>query len=223
MSSEVMTPEPGKPMAKPNPAEIRPLGLPYGSVRALLSLMVLGMVVIDVLVGRNPGGLATAADEMVEVLWSECLVIVMAGYFTTRKFVRLPNDVVERLEKEGVLAVDRPLGLPRFTMRVVLILAFVALAVHMWRENRLFETKSAQVLGLALAFLLGGASAVVARFFGGGLESAGRLWWETLKAVLALGSVAACMVASLAFGLDHLPTWATSITIWMVLFYFGSR
>jgi hypothetical protein len=31
------------------------------------------------------------------------------------------------------------------------------------------------------------------------------------------------MVASLAFGLDHLPTWATSITIWMVLFYFGSR
>jgi hypothetical protein len=119
--------------------------------------------------------------------------------------------------------VDRPLGLPRFTMRVVLILAFVALAVHMWRENRLFETKSAQVLGLALAFLLGGASSVVARFFGGGLESAGRLWWENLKAVLALGSVAACMVASLAFGLDHLPTWATSITIWMVLFYFGSR
>ncbi len=223
MSSEPMTPEPGKPMAKPSTAEIRPLGLPYGSVRALLSLMVLGMVVIDVLVGRNSAGVATAADDMVEVLWSECLVIVMAGYFTTRKFVRLPNDVVERLEKEGVLAVDRPLGLPRFTMRVVLILAFVALAVHMWRENRLFETKSAQVLGLALAFLLGGASAVVARFFGGGLESAGRLWWENLKAVLALGSVAACMVASLAFGLDHLPTWATSITIWMVLFYFGSR
>ena len=117
MSSEPMTPEPGKPMAKPSTAEIRPLGLPYGSVRALLSLMVLGMVVIDVLVGRNPGGLATVADEMVEVLWSECLVIVMAGYFTTRKFVRLPNDVVERLAKEGVLAVDRPLGLPRFTMR----------------------------------------------------------------------------------------------------------
>lgn len=205
------------------PREIRPLGLPYGSVRALLSLMVLGMVVLDVLRDQDHLEPITPSGEMVEVLWNECLVIVLAGYFTSRRFVRLPAEVVQRLEAEGVLPIDRPLGLPRYTMRLVLILAFVALGVHLWRESRLLEAKSAQVLGLALAFLLGALSAPIAKYFTGKGGTPARLWWENLKAILALSSVAGCMVASLAFGMHHLPTWATSLTIWMVLFYFGSR
>lgn len=205
------------------PQEIRVLGMPYGSVRALLSLMVLGMVVLDVLRDQDHLEALTPSSEMVEVLWNECLVIVLAGYFTSRRFVRLPAEVVQRLEAEGVLPIDRPLGLPRYTMRFLLILAFVALGVHLWRESRLLEAKSAQVLGLALAFLLGALSAPIAKYFTGKGGTPARLWWENLKAILALSSVAGCMVASLAFGMHHLPTWATSLTIWMVLFYFGSR
>jgi len=211
------------PAPVPRLVEIRPLGLPQGSVRALLSLMVLGMVVIDVLNGQQPTLGGKESSDMVEVLWSECLVIVLAGYFTTRRFVNLPPDLVRKLEAEGVLTQEKPLGLPRYTMRVVLVLAFSALGFHLWRESRLLEAKSAQVLGLALAFLLGALSAPMARWFSGGTNPHARQWWENLKAVAALGSVAACMASSLAFGVEHLPTWATSLTIWMVLFYFGSR
>ncbi|MFM8931207.1 MAG: hypothetical protein ACKOS8_04925 [Gemmataceae bacterium] len=207
------------------PAEIRPLGLPQGSVRALLSLMVLGMVVIDVLTGQQssyPSG-GNETTDMVEVLWTECLVIVLASYFTTRRFVNLPPDLVKKLEAEGVLTVEKPLGLPRYTMRVVLVIIFMALGFHLWRESRLLEAKSAQILGLALAFLLGALSAPMARWFSGGNNLHTRRWWENFKAVVALASVATCMATSLVFGVEHLPVWATSLTIWVVLFYFGSR
>ncbi len=205
------------------PAEVRPLGLPQGSVRALLSLMVLGMVVIDVLSGQQATLGGSETTDMVEVLWSECLVIVMASYFTTRRFVNLPPDLVKKLEAEGVLAAEKPLGLPRYTMRVVLVIVFMALGFHLWRESRLLEAKSAQILGLALAFLLGALSAPLARWFSGGTNLHARQWWENCKALVALASVATCMATSLVFGVEHLPPWATSLTIWVVLFYFGSR
>lgn len=178
------------PAPVPRLAEIRPLGLPQGSVRALLSLMVLGMVVIDVLNGQQPTLGGKESSDMVEVLWSECLVIVLAGYFTTRRFVNLPPELVRKLEAEGVLTQEKPLGLPRYTMRVVLVLAFSALGFHLWRESRLLEAKSAQVLGLALAFLLGALSAPMARGFPGAPtrtrasgRKTSRLWprWEAWR------------------------------------------
>ncbi|RLS40790.1 MAG: hypothetical protein DWH82_02185 [Planctomycetota bacterium] len=202
-------------------AGFHPLGLPRGSVRALLSLMVLGMVVLDVL--RVDPEEGTPARESVQILWSECLVIVLAGYFTSRRFVQLPKDVARRLEEEGVLPVDKPLGLPRFTMRVLLMLTFGALAVQLYRQDRLLDTKSAQILGLALAFLVGAITAPIIGFFTRGKTGSGFQWWENLKAATVLGIVAACMVVNLALGLDHMPVWVSSITIWLVLFYFGSR
>ena len=65
-----------------------PLGLPTGSVRALLTLLILAVVVHEVVLGRQ-----------VAVIWTETLVIALAYYFTYRRFASLPREVIIRLER----------------------------------------------------------------------------------------------------------------------------
>jgi hypothetical protein len=70
-----------------------PLGLPTGSVRALLTLIIVAVVVAKYALGQD-----------LDVLWIETLLIALAHYFTTRRFVALPPQVLQRLEQEGVIA-----------------------------------------------------------------------------------------------------------------------
>src|SRR5215471_7312168 len=69
-----------------------PLGLPRGSVRALLTLMIVAVVAVEVARGRE-----------FEVLWTETLMIALAHYFTSRRFIHLPVVVLRRLEEDGYL------------------------------------------------------------------------------------------------------------------------
>ena len=69
-----------------------PLGLPTGSVRALLTLIVVAVVITQL-----------SLDREVNPLWTETLLIALAHYFTSRRFVTLPPDVLKRLEQEGVI------------------------------------------------------------------------------------------------------------------------
>ena len=69
------------------PAKARPpLGLPYGSVRAILTLLIVAVVIVQIGRGRE-----------VELLWTETLMIALAHYFTSRRFIRLPPEVIRRL------------------------------------------------------------------------------------------------------------------------------
>ena len=80
---------------KPAPAPARhrpPLGLPSGSVRALLTLLIVAVVIAQV-----------ARGQAVEPLWVETLMIALAHNFTSRRFVSLPPELVRRLEAEGHL------------------------------------------------------------------------------------------------------------------------
>src|ERR1700722_13575475 len=87
-----------------------PLGLPNGSVRALLTLLVVAVVIVQVGRGQEVGP-----------LWTETLMIVLAHYFTSRRFVNLSPDVMRRLEAEGHLETEsNPLHLPRHSIRVIL-------------------------------------------------------------------------------------------------------
>src|SRR5688572_26309267 len=92
-----------------------PLGLPSGSVRAILTLLIVAVVVVQVIRGTE-----------VERLWIETLMIALAHYFTSRRFISLPPDVIRRLETEGHVEHEaHPLCLPRHSIRAILALTFI--------------------------------------------------------------------------------------------------
>ena len=128
------------------PSEIRPpLGLPSGSIRALLTLLIVAVVISQMVRGRE-----------VEVLWTETLLIALAHYFTSRRFIKLPPEVIHRLAVEGHVEVEaNPLFLPKCTIRAILIAAFTGIAIYLYLHNRLFETPSLSLLGVVFAYLLG--------------------------------------------------------------------
>jgi hypothetical protein len=55
-------------------------------VRALLTLLIVAVVLVQVARGRE-----------VELLWTETLMIALAHYFTSRRFIRLSPDAMRRL------------------------------------------------------------------------------------------------------------------------------
>jgi hypothetical protein len=207
-------------MSDTGPTKIRhPLGLPAGSVRGLLTMMVVGFVVAQ-----------TAKGESVGLLWSETLMIVLAHYFTSRRFVELPPGVRAELEAQGLLPVDQqPLYLPKHTIRGVIVLAFAGLAYWLHREGRLFERQSVAILGTVAAYFLGLFTQAVVKWWTRRRGQRTIPWWDDLKAVVTLGVVTLTLVVELlgwkleAFGVGIQPQDLENATLGIVLFYFGSR
>ena len=190
-----------------------PLGLPTGSVRALLTLLILAVVVHEVALGR-----------LVAVIWTETLVIALAHYFTYRRFVSLPREVLLRLEQEGTLPREpNPLGLPRHSIRILIVLTIVGLGAYLYRENRLLEPQVITIFGTALCYLLGVFVSGFASWWSKGQKTLATHLWEDMKAAAVLLTVTA--TASLYFlkSNDIVPNWLQTATVGMVLFYFGSR
>lgn len=141
-------PEIQQPPSSPVPrrSELRPpLGLPRGSVRALLTLLIVAVVIVQLARGHE-----------VELLWTETLMIALAHYFTSRRFIRLSPEVIRRLTEEGQIEAEpRPLYLPQYSIRLILVAAFVGLAVYLYRQDRLFQSQAISILGVVFAYLLG--------------------------------------------------------------------
>ena len=113
-----------------------PLGLPTGSVRALLTLLIVAVVIVQ-----------TVRGQEIEILWAETLMIAMAHYFTTRRFLNLPPDVIRRLAKEGHVEPEaNPLFLPRFSIRLILLAIFAGLGLAGARND--FASAGILVLGV---------------------------------------------------------------------------
>ena len=189
-----------------------PLGLPTGSVRALLTLLILAVVGHEVVLGRQ-----------VDVLWTETLVIALAYYFTYRRFVALPREVLVRLEQEGTLAREsNPLWLPRHSIRLLIVIALGALGVYLYREDRLLEPQVITIFGTALCYLLGVFTSAIGSWWSKGHKTLATHFWEDIKALAVLFALGA--TASLYFlGTPDVPHWLQTATIGLVLFYFGSR
>jgi hypothetical protein len=190
-----------------------PLGLPTGSVRALLTLLILAVVVHEIVLGR-----------LVAVIWTETLVIALAYYFTYRRFASLPREVIIRLQQEGTLPREpNPLGLPRHSIRVLIVLTIVVLGAYLYRENRLFEPQVITIFGTALCYLLGVFISAATSWWSKGRKTLASHLWEDLKAAVVLLTVAG--TASLYFlgSSDLVPNWLQTTTVGLVLFYFGSR
>jgi hypothetical protein len=179
-----------------------PLGLPTGSVRALLTLLIVAVVIVQVVRGQE-----------IELLWAATLMIALAHYFASRRFINLPPDVIRRLAEEGQVETEaNPLFLPRHSIRVVLILAFVGLAVYLYRQNQLFESQALPILGVLFAYLLGMVTGI-RRIRG----------WEDLKAVVVLLVLLCTAGAYFVNRPDFVSHQLRDITLGLVLFYFGSR
>jgi hypothetical protein len=191
-----------------------PLGLPPGSVRALLALMIVSTAIVQ-----------TVRSAHLNVALAEALMIVLASYFTTRRVIDLPPDVLEKLEQEGQVPSERhPLYLPRFSIRVIIVVSFLGLAAYLYQRGELFTENALATLGLVFAYFVGVLVRGLGKLFGRWKLPEGVLdWFADLRAIVVLGATATLTVCYWAEQTEVLPPWAESTTLSLLLFYFGAR
>ena len=196
-----------------NNSERPPLGLPNGRVRALLTLLVVGVIILQIVRNRE-----------VEALWAETLMIALAHYFTSRRFINLTPEVIRRLEAEGHIETEmHPLYLPRHSIRILLSLTFIGLAVYLFRSNRLFDPQTISLLAVVFAYLLGHMVRTVINWWTRGRQTMTLRGWEDLKAIVVLSVLALTAGAYVLDRADLVPNSLRNVALGMVLFYFGSR
>ena len=192
----------------------RPLGLPPGSVRAVLALTVVGLVIQQALVGAP-----------ISLLLSETLLIVLAHYFASRRLVDLPEALRRRLEQDGVLEAEpSPLWLPKHSVRIIILLAFCSTALVLLWQGRLFQPGAFGTIGLFFAYLAGISVRGLVRWRRKNVApSRRRSVWAHLKAAAVLAACAAVTALTLSGELATLPGWVEKLLLSLILFYFGSR
>lgn len=194
------------------------LGLPEGSVRALLALALFGSIW---------GLLALRPDQPLPGYLRDLLFIVLGHYFAARKSA--PTDEA----RVG----PPPLFLPRGTIRLLLIGGFVVVGARLYSQGVLddFQRNPAGLtLLLVGGFLLGVVAGRVRRGISGDRPPA--RWLEDAKALVALAAVGllALLVWSpqSAAALAHVTTWLTTrlgpegpeeLLAATIGFYFGNR
>lgn len=197
----------------PIAARRRPLGLPSGSIRAILSLLIISVIVTR-----------TVRSEPVGLLWVETLMIALAHYFTSRRFVDLPAEVLRRLEDDGVIEREgSPLYLPRHTIRILIFLIFAGLAVWLHRRGRLIEYESISLLGAVAVYFFGLLWRAVVVRIQRWRPSPPQRRWQDIKAIVVLLLVGTVALAHLLGLGDLLPLRLDEMAVAAVLFYFGSR
>ena len=197
----------------PPPSTRPPLGLPSGSVRALLTMLVVATVVTQIV--RN---------EELAPLWTETLLIALAHYFTTRRFINLPPEVLTRLERDGYVdAESHPLFLPRTTVRLTLLATFLGLTIYLYRRGQLWELQALSLLGVVFAYLLGYVTRHFVNWLFQGKRPAMHAGWEDFKAICVLALMAYTAGVYLCHRPDLAPHLVRNTALGLVLFYFGSR
>jgi len=150
--------------------KIHALGLPAGSVRALLALGVDGTV--SGLIIRDP---AKPLPDHLESL----LFVVIGHYFAARgQAVTNPDNG------------PPPLFLPRGSVRLLLIAALVTVGVLVFRQDGIQALRGLFTLILAFAFLLGLLLARIARWVARRRTSPSR-WFADLQAIVGLSAIGA--------------------------------
>ena len=190
-----------------------PLGLPTGSVRALLTLIVVAVVVTKMVFHHPP-----------DSIWIETLLIALAHYFTSRRFVALSPEIMRRLEDDGAIDRERqPLYLPKNTIRFIIIAAFVGVGAHLYREERLFEPKTISLLSMVFAYLLGAIAGGISNWFNRRRSQPASGTWGDIKALVVLAGMLTIAVVELLDAGALLHPLVERVSLGLTLFYFGSR
>lgn len=194
-----------------------PLGLPSGSVRALLTLVVVGVACADII-----------AHKTIEPIWTETLMVALAYYFTSRRFMQLPPEVLQKLENDGVITKEPlPLYLPKGTIRIAILAAFAGVFAYQFQKNELLSGDASKdtfpIFITLMAYFAGTTVRGVLSWWNRGRNVPASRWWADTKAVTVLGALGLTAFLQIV-GQQHMaPVWLENITMAMVLFYFGSR
>jgi hypothetical protein len=165
-----------EPASRP-PVRRHALGLPAGSVRALLALLVLGLLWAIVLLYKPLEDDLTKNVPLLFVQLQYLMVLILAHFFTAHG-----NSI-------GTPEVDTrsPLGLPRGSIRLILILGFAGLVawIHYYKpefEEPLKAPTTAPLVLLA-GFFVGYLLTRLVRTLAGGQTP---FWYQDLEAWVSL-------------------------------------
>jgi hypothetical protein len=191
------------------------LGLPAGSVRAILALAVLGSLVLIVLFHRQD---VKGVDSLYVYLWG-ALFLIMANYFTMRT----------HWSGEG----PQPLGLPRGAVRFFLVAGLAALVIWLWQTNSLFDNTPRLPSGIFIlvpgGFLLGWFVGRIAHAL---FQDNVPPWYQDIQAwvaIVAMGILIIVMLLVMFINPGMSPEKQIDTTTWdgvlvaIVSFYFGAR
>jgi len=198
-----------------SPKSYPPLGMPTGSVRALLTLTCVAVVVVN-----------TARGRVIDLFWVEALLITMAHYFTSRRFVSLPPATIKRLESDGILEREsQPLFLPRGSIRALIVAAFVGLGVYLYQNQRerLSDPSVITLLGLVASYFLGSLVRTLTGFLHRVRSQPPSRFWADARALIVLGAVIAVAIPEFVDAAGHWHPMVRHIALGLMLFYFGSR
>jgi hypothetical protein len=200
-----------------SPLTYPPLGLPTGSVRALLTLTCVAVVVVT-----------TARAQPLDLFWVEALLISMAHYFTSRRFVNLPPATLRKLEDDGILEREsQPLFLPKGSIRALIMASFIGLAAYLYQNNRelLWSPPVITLLALVSAYFLGALVRAITGFLARWRTGPPSRWWADTKALVVLGAMAIAAIPDLvgAGGFFQHDDIIRHVALGLMLFYFGSR
>jgi hypothetical protein len=155
------------------------LGLPAGSIRALLALGILGLLWLIVLwPARTVDGQVVRGKVPLVFFYLNMLMILVLVHFFTAHGKSIGSSVSRR----------SPLGLPRGCVRVILIIGYLGLAYFLYTTGADFEMPQSTeyVLPTALlltAYILGYIISGTLTHLGGGVPPA---WYQDIEAWIAL-------------------------------------
>ena len=200
------------------------LGLPAGSVRALLALSVLGLLWLLAIVPMPGHGETLGKVELPTVFMDlQILMVLMLAHF----FAAHGHSIRTTSEQKS------PLGLPRGSVRFLLLAGYLGLAVYLYRTEPKFEYPSSSAIILLLVltsgFFLGNLLTAGVRSLSGGVLP---FWFQDIQAWIALLSILCMGILFIillfinpSVSLEErvpLPT-VEAILAALVGFYFGAR
>jgi hypothetical protein len=213
------------PVAPRPPLPRHALGLPAGTVRSLLAIAVLALSWLVVLVPA-PGQVGPAINEKLPVVF--VYLMILGGLIVAHFFAAHGNTIGPHISEGS------PLGLPRGSVRFLLVVGYIGLAAFLYhlRPEFTYPPQGDFVLLLLLlfsAFFLGHILTLAFRRAGGGLLPP---WFQDFEAWVALLAMLILVILFLvhvfinpslpAENQFDLPKLNAALAA-LVGFYFGAR
>jgi hypothetical protein len=213
-------PPPVRPAVPPRHA----LGLPAGSIRAILAFAVLAMLWVIALRPLIKGQSLAEFQLPVEFVYLQIVMVLILAHFFAAHGGSIGPHTGGR----------SPLGLPRGSVRFILLAGYLGLAVYLYRTQPKYEVPGQRAFFLLLlllfsGFFLGHLLTAAVRGASGGLLP---FWFQDIQAwvaLLAMGALAVLMVVELfinpSLSLENkidMPT-LEAVLAGLVGFYFGAR
>ncbi|MCZ6796276.1 MAG: hypothetical protein O7J95_21910 [Planctomycetota bacterium] len=180
-----------------------PLNLPRGSVRAIITLILLGVLWVQMLF-----------EQPVSVVYASLILLIVGHYFGSLR----PDPSGEKPR--------RPLGLPRGSIRTIILVGFAVVSFKLWRDGKLAlstDNLNTTILGLVGALLIGFLVRSLADLVTGGKPNRLRRLFENFKSAAAIVATVVLAIVS-CLGQEEEATQKIALfSAPLVGFYFGSR